>query len=147
MVFVRSTSVKAGGWTPAFLASVQSGHVILVAAVTERATHPERLAELLVERVNASDVDGVVALYAPDAVLALPDGQVADGHEAIRRFYAQLLDARPTFEPGEQLPALTRGDLALTSTRLVGGGATAEVARRQPDGTWLWIIDRPNVIS
>jgi hypothetical protein len=65
----------------------------------------------------------------------------------IRRFYAQLLDARPTFEPAEQLPALMRGDLALTSTRLVGGGATAEVARRQPDGTWLWIIDRPNVIS
>jgi hypothetical protein len=66
---------------------------------------------------------------------------------AIRRFYAQRLEERPKFEPGEQLPAPTRCDLALTSTRFVGGGATAEVARRQPDGTWLWIIDRPNVIS
>jgi len=28
------------------------------------------------------------------------------------------------------------GDLALISTRLPGGGATVEVARRQPDGSW-----------
>ena len=38
-------------------------------------------------------------------------------------------------------------DLALTSTLLVGGGATVEVARRQPDGTWLWVIDQPNVLG
>jgi hypothetical protein len=44
---------------------------------------------------------------------------------------------------GEQRPALRNGDLALTSTLLVGGGATVEVARRQPDGTWLWVIDQP----
>jgi hypothetical protein len=30
----------------------------------------------------------------------------------------------------------------LTSTRLPDGNVTAEVARQQPDGTWLWIIDR-----
>lgn len=64
---------------------------------------------------------------------------------ALRRFYADLLAAKPTFEPGEQLPALELGDLALTATRLVGGGATAEIARRQPDGNWLWAVDRPNV--
>jgi hypothetical protein len=44
-----------------------------------------------------------------------------------------------------QHPALRLGELALTSTRLPGGGATAEVARRQPDGTWRWVLDRPNV--
>ncbi len=41
-------------------------------------------------------------------------------------------------------PALRRGDLALTSTRF-SGGATAEIARRQSDGTWLWVADQPNV--
>jgi hypothetical protein len=40
---------------------------------------------------------------------------------------------------------LRSGDLALTSTRLANGTVTVEVARRQPDGTWLWVIDQPNV--
>jgi hypothetical protein len=43
-------------------------------------------------------------------------------------------------------PALRFGDLALTSTRFAGG-ATAEVARRQPDGSWLWVIDQPRVVG
>jgi hypothetical protein len=47
---------------------------------------------------------------------------------------------------GESQPALRLGDLALTSTRF-SGGATAEVARRQPDGTWLWVIDQPSILS
>jgi ketosteroid isomerase-like protein len=108
----------------------------------ERANVPEDLA-----RLNAGDVDGLAALYEPDAVLAFPPGQVAIGSEAIRRVYEQLLAEKPRFEQGEQWPALRCGDLALTSTRLVGGGATAEVARRQPDGTWLWVLDRPNVLG
>jgi hypothetical protein len=36
-------------------------------------------------------------------------------------------------------------DIALTTTR-IGETATAEVARRQDDGTWRWILDRPNVM-
>lgn len=111
------------------------------------AAEPEDLARLLVERVNAGDLDGIVALYETSAVLALPGADVAAGQQAIRRFYADLLTSRPTFQPGDQLPALRLGDLALTSTRLAGGGATCEVARRQPDGSWRWAIDRPNLLE
>ena len=46
---------------------------------------------------------------------------------------------------GDQRPALICGDLALTSTRLPDGEVTSEVARRQADGTWLWVIDRSSV--
>lgn len=49
------------------------------------AVEPEDLARLLVERINAGDLEGVVSLYEPEAVLALPE-QVAVGQEAIRRF-------------------------------------------------------------
>jgi hypothetical protein len=28
---------------------------------------------------------------------------------------------------------------------LANGVVTVEVARRQADGTWLWVIDQPNV--
>jgi ketosteroid isomerase-like protein len=113
----------------------------------ERATRPEDLSRLFVERANAGDVEGLVALYEPDAVLAFPPGEVTVGSQAIRQAYQRLLADRPTFTAGDQQPPLRHGDLALTSTRLVGGGATVEVARRQPDGTWLWVIDQPNVLG
>ncbi|MDQ2759737.1 MAG: hypothetical protein M3Y17_04670 [Actinomycetota bacterium] len=38
-----------------------------------------------------------MALYEPEARLALPGGDVAAGTEAIRRAYEQLLADRPTF--------------------------------------------------
>jgi ketosteroid isomerase-like protein len=113
----------------------------------QRAARPEDLSRLFVERANAGDVDGLVALYEPDAVLAFPPGQVTTGSHAIRQAYERLLADRPRFTAGEQRPALRHGDLALTSTRLVGGGATVEVARRQPGGTWRWVIDQPNVLG
>jgi len=53
---------------------------------------------------------------------------------------------RPVFRSGGQCPALRNGGLAITSTRLPGGGTTVEVARRQPDGTWLWAIDQPSLL-
>ncbi|GJG86730.1 hypothetical protein tb265_19110 [Gemmatimonadetes bacterium T265] len=115
--------------------------------VCEPARQPEDLGRFFVERANAADVDGLVALYEPDAVLALPGGAVAVGTQAIRAFYGRLLAGAPRVAPGPQSPALRNGDLALTSTRLGGRNATAEVARRQPDGTWLWAIDQPRVLG
>jgi uncharacterized protein (TIGR02246 family) len=123
----------------------------------ERATRPEDLSRFFLERANAGDVDGLVALYEADAALASPPGQVSTGVQAIRTLYQQLLAGRPTFQ-GDPQPALRVGDLALTSTRfsttMVGPdgqattmrSATAEVARQQPDGAWLWAIDQPNVL-
>ena len=107
------------------------------------AKQPEDLAILFVERANAHDLDGLVALYAPDAVLAGMDGEMAVGHDAIRAVYAAMLAAHSHFAAGQAAPTLRRGDLALTSTRLVNGKITAEVAQLQPDGNWLWVLDQP----
>jgi ketosteroid isomerase-like protein len=115
-----------------------------VDAHNQRATQPEHLSRFVVERLNAGDVDGLVALYEPDAVLALPGGRVAVGASEIRAAYEDLVAGRPTFEPGTPQPTLRAGELALMSTRLANGVVTVEVARRQPDGTWLWVIDQPN---
>jgi ketosteroid isomerase-like protein len=116
-------------------------------AAHERATQPEDLSRFFLERANAGDVEGLVALYQPDAVLAFPPGQITVGRAAIREVYQRLLSTRPTFTSQGQRPALHNGDLALTSTRLPGGGATVEVARLQPDGTWLWVLDQPNILG
>lgn len=113
----------------------------------ELAEQPEDLSRLIVERINAGDVDGLVALYEPDAVLALSNGEVAAGSREIRRAYERLVADGPALTPGEQQPTLRSGDLALTSVRLPGGGVTAELARRQADGTWLWVIDQPSILG
>ena len=112
----------------------------------KRARQPEDLSRLLAERANAGDLEGMVALYEPGAVLAFPAGHTSTGHQAIRELYAGMLSARSSFPPGDQRRAIRNGDLALTSTQLAGQ-ITAEVARLQPDGSWLWIIDQPDVLS
>jgi len=112
----------------------------------EPAAQPEDLGRFFIERANAGDVEGLVALYEPGAVLAFPAGRLTAGHEEIRRVYAELLAGQPSLSSAGQSPAIRNGDLALTSTRLPGGGATVEVARRQPDGNWRWVIDQPAVL-
>jgi ketosteroid isomerase-like protein len=107
----------------------------------ERALRPEDLDRLFLERANAGDVDGVVDLYEPEAVLVVPPGRLAVGTQAIRKMYEGLLADRPQFT-GVIRPAISAGDIALTST-VRAGNATVEVARRQPDGSWRWVIDQP----
>ncbi len=108
----------------------------------EPARNPQDLERLLVSRERAGDVDGMAALYEPQAVLDCGDGRLMQGKEAIRAFYAGWVAMGRKFEFGVQRPAMISGDLALTSTRLPDGSVTAEIARRQPDGTWLWVIDQ-----
>jgi ketosteroid isomerase-like protein len=110
-----------------------------------RAQQPEDLDRIFLKRASAGDVDGVVALYEPGAVLAFPPGHLAIGTQAIRNVYAELL-ARPPRFTGVIRPAIRNGDIAITSTTRAGN-ATVEVARRQPDGTWLWMIDQPSVLA
>ena len=106
---------------------------------------PEDLSAAVVALINAGDLDGLLDLYEEAAVLERPDGTLAAGRSQIRQFYADLLETKPYFEPGVVLPALVQGDLALTTTQ-IGVSASVEIARRQPDGGWRWLIDRPDVL-
>ncbi len=111
----------------------------------EQAMQPEDLTRLFVERANAGDAEGLAALYEPDAVLAFPPGHVTVGREAIRAVFEQMLAHSSHFEAEDSLPTVRTGDLALTSTRAKDeAGARAQVARRQPDGSWLRVLDRPD---
>jgi ketosteroid isomerase-like protein len=111
----------------------------------EPARDPQDLERLLVSRQRAGDVDGMVALYEPHAVLDWGDGRLTQGRKAIRAFFAELVAQGQKFDVGDQRPAIVSGDLALTSTLSPNGSVTAEIARRQPDGTWLWAIDKFSV--
>lgn len=106
------------------------------------ALDPQDLERRLIQRQHAGDIDGMVALFEPDAVVDCGGGKLLRGHAAIRAYYAEACAAGRKFAVGEQRPALVCGDLAMTSTRLPDGDVTTEVARRQADGSWLWVIDR-----
>jgi ketosteroid isomerase-like protein len=114
--------------------------------MTDRTTaqRPEDLTRLFVERANAGDAEGLAALYETDAVMAYPPGETTVGRAAIQALWEQVLSHAPTFTPEAPLPTLISGDIALTSTPPAdGSGARAQVARRQPDGTWLRLLDQP----
>jgi hypothetical protein len=89
----------------------------------------------------------MVALFEPEAVIDTREGDNAEGglirgHAEIRAFFVALCGSGRKFHRGRQAPAVINGDLALTGTRRSDGAMTGEVARRQSDGTWLWIIDK-----
>lgn len=110
----------------------------------EKALNPEDITRLFVERSNAGDADGVAALYDENAVLAYPPGTTTVGRTAIRELWASILANRPHFEYEEGLPTLVHGDIALTATAPKdAAGARAQVVKRQPDGSWLRILDQP----
>lgn len=112
----------------------------------EKAKTPEDLTRLFVERANAKDAEGVAALYEQNAVMAYPPGSVTTGRAAIHALFEQALPNMPRVEPEPPAPTLVSGNIALTSTPAKdGAGARVQVVRRQPDGSWLRLLDQPEL--
>lgn len=110
--------------------------------MAQPAREPNDLEKFFVERVNAGDVEGLVALYEGTAILDCGKGGKIVGADQIRTFFQNYLLSRPQLVASVQAPALCNGDLALTSSRHSDGNISAEIARRQPDGSWLWVVDQ-----
>lgn len=119
-------------------------------------THsPEQLHRTFQEAFNRHDLDAIVGLYEPGAVLATLDRPV-QGTEAIREAYRGFFATRPVI--GLLTLGINRaGDLALLhgkwtlhetgpdGRQVRREGRNTEVARLQPDGRWLFVIDNPGV--
>jgi uncharacterized protein (TIGR02246 family) len=117
-----------------------------------QATTPEQIHRLFEQAFNARDIDGLMTLYEPDAALVPQPGNVANGSEQVRAALENYLALGGRITLDTKL-VLTVGDLAYLSNTwsLRGdgpdgkpvnlGATTAEVARRQSDGTWLYVID------
>jgi len=86
-----------------------------------------------------------LALEPPHAIIAFPSGKLTVGRDAILTLYEQMLADKPHFEYEEPLTTLVAGDIALTATEAQDeAGARAQVVRRQGDGSWLRVLDRPD---
>src|SRR5271167_1135386 len=110
---------------------------------------PSEIHALFLDAFNRADLEALVALYEPGAVLVI-SGQAAVGHEAIREAYQRLLqsrgqmelETRAEVESGEGLAVLHAG-WTLHSSGSSTRGISTEVVRRQANGTWLFVIDEP----
>lgn len=115
---------------------------------------PARLHDVFAQALQAGDVDALLDLYEPGAVVALPDGGRVSGREALGAMFTGIIESGQT-SGGEQRETIVADDVALTSTAYrseVAGPdgttrhvdiTTAEVSRRGPDGTWRVVIDAP----
>ena len=118
------------------------------------ARKPEDLDTLICQAVNAGDIQAALALYEPNASFVAEPEKVVTGTEAIREVLSGFIAMRPTITI--DVKAVESGDLALlygtwslTATGPDGNsindtGQSREVARRQPNGDWLFVIDDPN---
>lgn len=119
---------------------------------------PEQLGTLFAERANRGDLEGMLALYEETATFVGPDGVSASGKENIRVRLDGLLALGPQItNTGSTI--VVADDVALMSNRWTMklgvlnedaagvSGQSTEVARRQPGGGWLYVIDHPSVLA
>jgi uncharacterized protein (TIGR02246 family) len=113
------------------------------------ASTPKEVHFLFERAFNMGDVEAILALYEPSAVFVV-GGKPVIGHDDIRDAFSVFLssgarmklDTRAVIESGEGL-AVLHGAWSLGPPSETQGLST-EVVRRQPDGSWMFVIDNPN---
>ena len=116
------------------------------------AREPQDLPQLFARYATAGELSPLLDLYELQAAFVRPDGTTALGHDAVRAHIRDLLTVSPKIVA--RAPRLvTAGDLAMICSgwqMSFGGdggsaveGSSTEVARRQADGSWRYVIDDP----
>lgn len=115
---------------------------------------PEDVHQRWLAAINDGDIEALMTLYEPGATVVFGPEQVATGLDAIRAGNEGLLALRPRFDL-RVAQVLLADNLALLlspwtmtgtmpdGTPLTLQGTTSDVVRRQPDGSWRFIIDNP----
>lgn len=122
---------------------------------TKSSHRPQDWPHLFSERLHAGDLDGILALYEPDARFVAPSGEILFGHDQMRSILTRLIDTKTRMQ-GQVIKEVIAGGIAVlytdfqgtmvdTSGKMVQIDSKAiEVLRRQPDGTWELLVGDPN---
>jgi ketosteroid isomerase-like protein len=110
---------------------------------------PQDMNRTFAQARNAGDVDGLLSLFEPKAVIQEVERRCASTEEL--RAHLKWLVALGGEMVSENNFAVEAGDLALLRAdyaiyqdgKITITGSSAEVVRRQSDGRWLYVIDYP----
>jgi ketosteroid isomerase-like protein len=117
-----------------------------------QATNPEEICRLFQRYVAEGDLESVMSVYEPDAVFLNQSRELNRGLEGLKRELAPLAQAKVRFN-FEVKQVIENGDIALMHTEWTVFGPepmkvyAIEVARRQRDGSWRWIIGDPFTVN
>ena len=122
--------------------------------VTPSTATPEQVLDSIVRGINSGDLESLMQLYENEAAFATQPGSLAHGMPGVREALAGFVSMNGTLDL-EVTRVLEVGDLALVIGVWSFDGTgpdgepvrlearNADVLRRQPDGTWRFVIDNP----
>ena len=115
---------------------------------------PQQLLQAVVDGINSGDLDGLMTLYESEAAFAAQPGTLAHGPAGVRQSITAFLAMKGKLDL-QVTRVLEAGGLAFvagiwsfTGTGPDGApvtltGRNGDVLRRQPDGSWRFVIDNP----
>ena len=116
------------------------------------ATSPEEICRLFKEAMAKGDLDAMLSVYDPEAVFLKPSREVTKSREELRQELAPLVAAKTVFDYDVR-QVVQADDIALmhtkwkVSTPQPKSVYAIEVARRQADGSWRWLIGDPHTVG
>jgi len=116
------------------------------------ARSPEEICRLFQKYMTKGDIDLVLSLNDKDVVFLNQSNEPKRGKEALRNELAPFASAKTSFDFNIK-QVIQAGDIALTHTEWNVSSPhqmflyAIEVARRQSDGSWRWIIGDPFTVG
>jgi ketosteroid isomerase-like protein len=116
------------------------------------AMSPQEICRLFQRYMAEGDIDSVLSVYDSEAVFLRQSGEVTKDRRNLRQELAGLAAMKLRFDFRIK-QIIQTGGIALMHTEWRISGPqpmtvyAIEVARRQPDGTWCWLIGDPYTVA
>jgi ketosteroid isomerase-like protein len=116
------------------------------------ARSPEEICDLFQPHMAAGDIESLLRHYDPEAVFLNQSREVKSGSHGLRQELAPMAAGKINFTFKINQIIQSR-DSALMHTHWTASSPepisvdAVEVARRQPDGTWRWLIGHPFTVG
>ena len=116
-----------------------------------RAGTPEEICQLFKRYMQEGDLESLLSLYDTDVVFVSESGEMRD-RQQLKDELAPLVATHTVFD-FNIIKVIQADNVALMHTQWIISSSQSrslyaiEVARRQPDGSWRWLIGDPFTVS
>jgi len=117
-----------------------------------KARNPEEICTLFRRYMMNGDLDGLLSVYDAEVTFVNQAGETRKGKQQLKEELGPLAAAKARFDFRVK-QVIQAGDIALMHTQWHVSSPhemsvyAIEVARRQPDGSWLWLIGDPFTVG